>query len=224
MYTKKNNLLISFFDFLALMLSSILVFISCRDHSSPQSYIKTLHDLDKNPSQWHSCLALKIEENKQDCLLFAVSKNPPDMASKICQKMEDQQDECYFLLAEQTQDSGFCDKAQRYENDCRIHLLVRKLQHRTDYEALLKELKIPTDGIHGWTAIYRKQLRPISTLDGYWCSGQKFPDFCLKSLEGLYWDRLNRYFKCSQLHPKLHTQNAPTLEKALEERKKTCSH
>ena len=90
-------------------------------------------------------------------------------------------------------------------------------------DALCDELNIPKDDIKGWTVIYRKELSKHLPLDISWCNNQQHPEFCEKSVQGLYWDRLNRYFDCKRRHPKLATRNAPILEEAYQKRQETCS-
>ena len=201
----------------------MFLLFSCNTTSQPQKYVELLHRVDKNPVQWHVCHELSLSTHKEDCLLFAVSKNPPSIAQEICASMKNQQEECYFLLAEDSHDPKHCILSGSFQEDCRLHLLTHQLTERSDHETLLKELNIPKEDIKGWTVIYRKDLSQHLPLDLSWCSTQRYPDFCTKAAQGVYWDRLNRYFRCGHKHPKLATKHAPILETSYREREARCS-
>ena len=137
--------------------------------------------------------------------------------------MTAQKEECYFLLAERSLNPKHCTLSNAFQEDCRLHLLTKKLSKRKDYETLLLELQLPLESIKSWTVIYRNELNNHYPLDITWCTLQTHPSFCKKAAQGLYWDRLNRYFRCQSQSTKLQTRSSPSLQKAYEERKQKCS-
>jgi len=115
-------------------------------------------------------------------------------------------EECWFIVAEGSGDGAACDKAGRFEQDCRMHLLTRAaLRWPRDLSVTGVAVKgldainaagLSSDDQDAWMAAYRvtaaRQPPPLDRPACLVALTRGLREACQAAAEGVFHDRLNR--------------------------------
>ncbi|MEL6342297.1 MAG: hypothetical protein AAFV53_04145 [Myxococcota bacterium] len=155
------------------------------------------------------CAPLLDAALRGDCLTAAaeaLARDDAPIAQALCEQIDVglQADECWFMVAERASLPTLCDRAGRFQEDCRLHLLQQRVYTANlpqDAPSLLKTLGFLPDDEKAWTLMYRQILSRERPLDVSLCAAEPAgrQRWCRRSGEGLLHDRLNYARDAGQL-------------------------
>ena len=110
--------------------------------------------------------------------------------------------ECAFTMGERLDDPAWCARAGPFADDCRLHLVSRRVtkltggpaDHEAEVEAIVVAVGLAADDHRPWAAWFRHALGSTSPLDRSRCDALTDPERregCRFAGLALYHDRLN---------------------------------
>ncbi len=169
-----------------------------------------LETLDRDPAAAAAaCAQIGDAALAADCRWAAAEALAPGdsaAAAAICEDMRGAEaDECWFLVAEYSDELGWCERAGGFELDCRMHLLTLALRALPPDEAPAELAARAADlmGAAGldpaapqlWTVVFRTALLRQRPLDRPSCLAVEDPrlqQVCLDTALQLFNDRLSQ--------------------------------
>lgn len=160
-----------------------------------------------------ACRALTDEDLRADCLLASVeAEGParPERAAAICEELAAGvwQDECWFVLAERARRPELCEKAGRFQDDCRLHALSARIvkvvgprppgAFEEHLRPVIQALGFAADDPRPWSAGYRFSLESQHPLDRGSCEAAPadprldLRTVCRQTALAVFDDRINR--------------------------------
>jgi hypothetical protein len=212
---------------MAFLLCQLLIGCSGNSNTTALHYLNILEKVQKNPSKASLfCAEVTDLDKREECLLSAVEllrKKDQPTTEAICLEMKTtKRGECFFRLAEVSQKIAHCAQAIPFQEDCKLHLLTKKLITSKvttirETKTILDQMSLSFDSPHTKTVVYRHLLSKQHPIPIQNCITYPDAEECVMAAEGLYVDRL-RYardtntFPCNDLG-KLDHQSHPVLKK-----------
>ena len=188
---------------------SLLLLLACgrpgqQQADDPHHYAEALAAIAADPTATAAaCAAISATRLRDDCLAAgaeALAPASPDKARAACADISGAllADECHFMVAERLREPTLCDKAGRFRDDCRLHLLQQTTAAAKPaapddpaLAALIARSGFEDDDPRALTLVFRHALGARAPLDLSGCERSISEEWCVRAGEGLLNDRLN---------------------------------
>ena len=164
-----------------------------------QFFVETIDKIEIEPEKViELCLEIPDEDRKEQCFLIGIDLLRDisfKKTEKICRTLPSKiKSECFFRLAEKTLHLEHCQETKQFEDQCYMHLLIRRLvDNKIDsFEQGVEVAERYSIPLHrgSYNSIYNYLLSLSKIVKMTQCEETQYPEICEEAAITLYRQRI----------------------------------